>query len=184
MSTNNVPTCPTDCNSLLPVNSYDICKQTIATGEIERIYLANGNAECFTDWASSVEWLARISETSMDPDAIRQFRGIGDLPAAANDETEISLGQKYYGEKTFTVNFDIEDVSAENYAFLRYLECQTTVKLWFESGGYLFGGNCGEDVNINVNYQIERGQKTLHHIMMVITWDNAFSPERTVSPIA
>lgn len=184
MSTNNVPTCPTGCTSLLPENTYDFCTQNIITGEIERIYLANGDAECFTDWTGVAEWLARISEDSADPDAIRQFRGVGDLPVATNDETMISLGQKYYGEKTFVINFDIEDLSAENYAFLRYLECQTTVKFWFESGGYLFGGNCGENVNINANLQIERGQKSLHHIMLVITWDGDFHPERCVSPIA
>ena len=184
MSTNNTPTCPTGCTSLLPENTYDFCVQTIITGEIERIYLANGDAECFTDWTTSTEWTARISEDSGDPDAIRQFRGIGDLPVGTNDETDISLGQKYYGEKSFVVNFDIEDCSESNYSFMRFLECQATIKMWFEAGGYLFGGNCGLDVNINANYQIERGQKTLHHIMLVITWDNDFSAERCASPIA
>lgn len=184
MSTNLNPACPENCDSLLPENTYNICKQNIASGEIGRIYLANGNAECFTDWTALPEWLARISEDSLDPDAIRQFRGIGDFPAGSNDEVVISLGQKYYGEKTFVVNFDIEDVSDENYNFLRVLECQNTVKMWFEAGGFLFGGNCGIDVNINANYVIERGQKSLHHIMLVISWDYNYHPERTASPIA
>lgn len=184
MSTNVNPVCPTGCDSLLPINTYDECKQNIITGEIEKIYLASGAAECFSDWTLPTEWLNRISETSLDVNSIRMFRGIGDLPAATNEETIISLGQKYYGEKTFVINFDIEDCSDDNYEFLRYLECQTTVRFWFEAGGYLWCGNCGELVNINANYQIERGQKTLQHIMLVISWDNDFHPQRVISPLA
>lgn len=184
MSANNTPTCPTDCTSLLPVNTYDVCKQDIYTGEIERIFLATVDAECFTDWTLPTEWTARISETSLDPDAIRMFRGIGDFPVATNDETEISLGQKYFTEKTFVVNFDVEDCSSDNYNFMRQTECQFTMRLWWEAAGLLFGGNCGVLVNVNANYNVERGQKTLHHIMFTFTWDDNYHPERCASPVA
>ena len=184
MSTNNVPSCPTGCNSNLPENTYDFCVQHIVTGEVEEVFLARGDAECFTDWTLPGEWAARISEDSLDPNAIRRFRGIGDFPAGANETIDISLCQKYYTEKTFTLNFDVEDVSDENYAFMRSLECNQVVKGWFAAGGKLFGGNCGLDVSVGANYVIERGCKTLHKIMLVFTWDSQFSPERCTNPIA
>jgi len=184
MSTNNIPSCPTDCTSVLPSNEYNYCTPAIATGEIERAYLASADAECFTDWTSITEWTARISETSTDPDTIRRFRVVGELPEGTGDEVLISLGQKYFTEKTFVVNIETEDVSDTNYTFMRWLECQQTIKLWFEAGGKLFGGNCGLDVNVKPNYKIEKGRKTLHKIMMVFTWDSKFSPERTDSPFA
>jgi hypothetical protein len=183
MSTNNKPVCPDGCESNLPENTYNFCKQAIETGEVEEVFLARGDAECFTDWKLPGEWAARISMDSLAPAAIRRFRGIGDFPAGASDAIDISKAQKFYTEKTFTLNFDVEDVSDENYEFMRSMECNNVVKGWFAAGTKLFGGNCGLDVSVGANYVIERGQKTLHKIMLVFTWNDQFSPERTSNPI-
>jgi len=183
MSTNTSPTCGTDCNSLLPSDHYDFCKPTLQFGEIEMVYLAAGNAECFSDWTLPTEWLARISDAAVGVDYIRRFAVIGDMPAGSNDEIMISLGRKVYTPKTFNLNLDIEDVDDLNYTFMRYLECNETVKCWFKAGNVLFGGNCGLDVNINANYTIERGRKTLHKITLAVTWEEDFSPQRCTSPI-
>jgi len=184
MSSNVNPVCPTGCDSTLAENTYDFCKQHIVTGEVDHVYLANGNAECFTNWALPGEWAARISTDSLDPNAIRRYRGIGDLPLGAADEIDISLCQKYQTEQTFTLNFDVEDVSDENYNAMRTMQCGGILKGWFSGGGKLFGGNCGLDVSVKAGYQIERGCKTLHKIMLVFSWENQFSPERTTNPIA
>ena len=183
MSANLTPTCPTNCNSLLPSDHYDFCKPTLNFGEIEMIYLAPGNAECFTDWALPTEWLARISDTAVGINYIRRFAVIGDQPAASNEEIPISLGRKVFTPKTFTLNLDIDDTDDLNYAFFRTLECNEVVKLWYKAGNELFGGNCGLDVSINANYTIERGRKTLHKIIFTVTWEDDFSPERVTSPI-
>ncbi len=99
MSINTKPTCPEGCTFVLPENTFDVCQSDVHTGEIEILYLASPDAECFTDVTSLAEWTARISATSADPDAIRRFRVIGDIPAAAAEAVDISLGQKYYGEQ-------------------------------------------------------------------------------------
>lgn len=185
MSTNTNPSCPTGCTFQLPENTFDFCRSDIHTGEIEILYLAAPGAECFTDVTSLVEWNNRLSATSNDPNAIRRFRVIGNMPVGTGDAIDISLGQKYYTEKEFTVNIEIEDNSDENYAFMRYLECQFTTKAWFQTaGGDLFGGVCGIDVNINVGNQIENGQSSIHKQMWTLTWKAKFSPERSVSPLA
>ena len=185
MSTNTIPTCPTDCTGVLPENTFDFCRSDVHTGEIEILYLAASEAECFTDWTALAEWTARLSTDSVDPDAIRRFRVVGTQPAASQDATDISLGQKYYGEKEFTLNIELEDISDENYEFARNMECNVLVKAWWATaGGDLFGGNCGEDVSISSNLQIEAGQNSIHKLMWTITWKNKFSPERTTSPMA
>lgn len=184
MSTNQNPSCPAGCDSVLLENTYDYCVQTIVTGEVSEVFLGNGNSQCFTNWKLPGEWAARISTTSTDPDAIRRFRGKGTLPEGTADEVEISLCQKWYSEKTFTLPFEIEDVSDENYEFMRSLECNNILKGWFASGGYLFGGNCGLSVSVKANYKIDAGCKTLHKIMLTFSWENQFSPERCLNPIA
>ena len=184
MSTNTNPVCPEGCIGTLAENTYNFCQQHIVTGEVDHVYLASGAAECFTDWTLPGEWAARISADSLDINAIRRYRGMGDFPEGAQDEVDISLCQKYYTEKTFVLNFEVEDVSDENYAAMRQMECNQVIKGWFSAGGKLFGGNCGVDVSVKANYKIERGCKTLHKIMMVFSWENQFSPERTTNPIA
>ena len=189
MSTNTNPTCPTDCVFELPENSFDFCRSNIHTGEIEYLYLAGPDAECFTDVTSLAEWNARISLDSLDPDAIRRFRVVGDMPVATGDVVDISLGDKYYLEKDFVLNIELEDVSDENYDFMRYLECQFKAKAWVQTaGGDLFGGVCGlggaNGVNFGVGLQIERGQSSLHKMMWTLTWKSKFSPERATSPLA
>lgn len=188
MSKNLLPNCPTDCTFQEPENTFDFCKSEIHTGEIEIMYIAAPQAECFTDVTSLTEWNARLSDNSLDPNAIRRFRVVGDMPVGTNDSIDISLGQKYYGEKTFTVNIEIEDNSPENYAFMQLLECNATHKLWLQTaGGDLLGGVCGvaeNGVSINVGYLIEKGQNSMHKQMWTITWKNKFSPDRNVSPLA
>lgn len=185
MSINTIPQCPDNCTFVLPENTFDFCRSDIHTGEIEILYLASPDAECFTDVTSLTEWNARLSTNSLDPDAIRRFRVIGDMPAGASTAVDISLGQKYYGEKEFTANIELEDNSPENYAFMKYLECQFTTKAWFQTaGGDLYGDVCGIDVNISANSTIERGQSSINKQIWVLTWKNKFSPERNTSPLA
>lgn len=185
MSQNTNPNCPNDCTYELPVTSFDICRSDIHTGEIEILYLAGPDAECFTDVESLAEWTARVSNTSLDPDAIRRIRVIGDMPVGTSDPIDISLGQKFYPEKDFTINLETEDTSDANYALMRFLECGGQVKAWTQTaGGDGFGGICGMDVNINTGYQIERGQGSIHKIIFTLTFKAKHTPERFDHPLA
>ena len=183
MSTNVNPACPDGCTGSPAENTYNYCKQDIETGEVEEVFIAAGDSECFTDWKLPGEWAARISQDSPDPNSIRRFRGIGDLPAGASDAVVISKGDVFNTEKTFTLNYDVEDVSDANYEFMRTIECNGKLKGWYAAGAKLFGGNCGIDISIGANYVIERGQKSLHKIVFVFTWNNQHSPERCTNPI-
>lgn len=185
MSNNTNPTCPTGCEFPLPSNTFDFCQSEIHTGEIEILYLAAPEAQCFTDLTSLVEWNARISATSTDPDAIRRFRVIGDMPAGTSEGVDISLGQKYFGEKEFTANIEIEDNSDLNYELMRAMECNHTVKAWLQTaGGDLFGDICGIEANVMVANVIERGQNSIHKQMWTLTWKAKHSPVRVTSPLA
>jgi hypothetical protein len=169
MSTNVKPSCPVDCTFQEPETTFDFCKSDIHTGEGEILYLAAPNAECFSDVTSLAEWTARISNDSLDPNAIRRLRVVADMPAGSGESVDISLGQKYYGEKSFTINVEIEDNSPENYILLQLLHCNSTHKAWLQTaGGDLLGGVCGlsdNGVSIDANYVIEKGQNSMHKQM-------------------
>jgi len=183
MSVNTCPTCPTGCNTLLPDLDFNYCSPNIIYGEITHIFLAAGDAQCFSDWNVLGEWLARVDNTTDGIDYIRYMHVKADKPVGEADTIEISLGRKVKSPMSYTLNIEVDDLSALNYEFMRLSQCNTSFKLWFSAGGYMFGGNCGIDVILNLDYQIERGTKSIHKIIGTATWEADCSPDRIVNPL-
>ena len=179
-------TCPSGCTTALPAVKFDKCAPKVNLSEIERIYVAKPTAAAFADWKLATEWTTRISETdSTGDDAIRPLIVIGDKPAPANVIKEISNGRKLPVRKDHTLNVTIDDVSDENYDFMRTLECGGQVKIWYETaGGYLYGGNEGIDATMVLDDVLNRGRDEIETLTGTITWSAKFHPERTLSAIA
>lgn len=184
MSANSTPTCPTGCGGVLPSLDFDYCDPVLGYGEIDHIFLAAYDAECFTDWESLTEWTARLDNTSTDTNAIRWLHAMGDKPIAERDENEISLGRKVKSPGSFTLNIDIDDVSDLNHEFMRVSQCNNLFRMWYAAGDFLWGGVCGIEAIVNLDYLIERGSKSIQKISGTITWEAAFSPERCDNPMA
>lgn len=178
------PTCPDGCDFQLPVLSFDICTPSVAFGEITHLYIAAGDAAGFTDVTDLAEWTARLSDDSVDADAIRTLHVIADLPAASAEEIVISLGRKVYSPADHVINVEIDDVSDSTYEFARATSCNTGYKVWFATPEYIFGGTEGIDAMLNLRPQIERGIKSVNKLVGTVTWSAKFSPERHVSPFA
>lgn len=184
MSVNNVPTCPTGCSSILPDLEFDFCSPVHSFGEVSHVFLAALDAECFTDWTQLGEWTSRLNNTSDDINAIRFMHVSADSPAPERDTIETSLCRKVKTPATFTLNIDVDDVSDLNYAFMRASQCNTLFRMWYVAGDYIFGGNCGVEVMLNLDYIVERGCKTIHKIMGTATWEDPYSPERATNPLS
>jgi hypothetical protein len=181
------PQCPVGCGTMLPIVNFDLCDPTISFGEIERIVIGSGDADCFTDWTDLAEWTARIDNDSLvdtTPSILREFHVIADLPAAAADEVIISMGRKVYSPATHTIAVDIDDLTAENYEFARLTSCNTQYKIWFFTKSFMYGGDCGILANVNLRPVIERGQKSINKLSGTISWEAQFSPERAESVFA
>jgi hypothetical protein len=184
MSVNNVPVCPTGCSTILPDLEFNFCSPVNSFGEISHVFLAALDAECFTDWTSSVEWLARLNNTSDDINAVRFMHVSADFPLGERDTIETSLCRKVKTPASYTLNIDVDDVADLNYTFMRASQCNTVFRMWFVAGDYLFGGNCGVEVILNLDYLIERGCKSIHKISGTATWEDPYAPERIANPLA
>ena len=184
MSVNN-PTCPTGCDSYLIDVDFDYCNPDIEFGEIDHIYVMAQTGSNLNNWENLAEWNTRKAlDPTSDVDAIIDLHVMADQPPKEQEEIEISLGRKIYTPSTFTINYDIDDVSDDNYEFMRWLECNTVFTVWYSANETLFGGNTGIDVNMTGSYQVERGQKSLQKIVGTVKWESEFSPERTTNPMA
>lgn len=180
-----VPTCAGNCDEDLAPVSFDDCQPKVAFSEIRRIFIAKKAAAPFNNWKAAGEWVARINQTTTTGnDYIRPLTVIADKPAAASVFKEISNGRRVVIGKDHTINFTIDDISDENYEFMRTLECGGEYRFWYETeGGYMFGGNEGFLARVDANSVLNRGRDEIETINGVMTWRTKFHPERAISPI-
>ena len=178
------PICPTDCESALGAVSFDDCAPNIVASEIKRIFISKSNSAAFEDWKTAAEWTTRMAQSGVTADAIRTLTVIGDKPAPSSVTKDISNNRKWVVGKDHTVNFTVDDVSQENYEFMRSTECGGKYRMWYEThGGYLYGGNEGIKCSIVVDLVGNRGVDEIETLNGVATWRAKFSPERALSPI-
>jgi len=183
MSVNN-PTCPTGCDSYLVAPNFDYCDPDVQFGEIDHIYLMAQEGANLANWESLAVWTARLAlDPTEDTDAIIDLTVIGDQPVAESEEIEISEGRKIHSPSQFVINFEIDDVSDENYELMRLLECNFLVRAWYSANETLFGGNTGIECTLHAKYQIERGRRSLQKIVGTMKWESKYSPERTTNPM-
>lgn len=179
-----LPTCPTDCSSALAPVNFSQCNPEVVLSEIRRIFIAKANTPAFTDWKLITEWTTRISEDAVTDGAIRPITVIGDKPAPAAVVKELSNGRRKNVGKDHTINYTIDDVSEENYEFMRTVECGGLYRIWYETeGGYLYGGNTGILVTLTGDDLLNRGRDEIETIAGTATWRSKFHPDRILSPI-
>lgn len=180
-----VPTCSNSCDANLATVNFSDCAPEVVFSEIRRVFLAKSTAAAFATWGQAAEWTTRLSQTSVSgDDYIRPLTVIADKPAATGVVKDISNGRKKTIGKDHVINFTIDDMSQENYEFMRSLECGGEFKMWYETeGGYMYGGPDGIKVNVDANVVNNRGREEIETINGVITWRDKFSPERVLSPI-
>lgn len=183
MSVQN-PICPEGCDFQLPSLSFDFCSPEVSFGEITHIYLAAGDAAPFTDVESLQEWTARVSDNSVDANAIRDLAVVADLPAASAEEIVISLNRKIFSPAEHVINVEIDDVSPETYEFARSTSCNTGYRMWFSTPEHIYGGTDGILAMVNLRPQIERGAQSVNKLVGTITWSAKFSAERNINPYA
>lgn len=176
--------CPNSCETALPEVKFSKCSPNIVLSEIVRIFVGKKTTQPFNNWKDASEWTQRLSETANTANAIRPLTVIADKPAGSPVVKEISNGRKYNLRKDFTVNIEIDDVSPENYEFMRVTQCGGEYKLWFETaGGRIYGGNEGIDASLVLDNVLGRGKDEIEKITGTASWSDKFSPEMALSPI-
>ena len=176
--------CPNSCETALPEVKFSKCSPNIVLSEIVRIFVGKQTTQPFNNWKDASEWTQRLSETANTANAIRPLTVIADKPAGSPVVKEISNGRKYNLRKDFTVNIEIDDVSPENYEFMRVTQCGGEYKLWFETaGGRIYGGNEGIDASLVLDNVLGRGKDEIEKITGTASWSDKFRPEMALSPI-
>ncbi len=178
---------PVDCSSFaLP----DVLFQTCAAAynahesEITDIWLVettDGIANSLpVTWYDTADW-----DTTGFTGA-QHLTVIGDKPLSAVSEIIVARKWVKTTRRTHTLNADITDMPLENYNFIRAVQLQPTIAMWFKTmDGYIFGGANGVVADVkNAGNILGRGDGTLLTGQMEIEWDCDCDPEGAIDGIA
>lgn len=176
--------CPTSCTDPLPDVDFSICAPEIHTGEISNIYITTAENGELTDENDATEWATRMALLSANPLKIRTLVVLADKPAPEESEITISNDRTVVGEKTHTLNIDIDETNQVNYEFLRKMECGQKILIWYKTAdGLLYGGASGIAGTLRLNEVIPRSRKELVVFTGTFKWNSKTAPCRTVSVI-
>lgn len=178
------PNCPTDCSSALPVMDFSKCAPKTNAAQFQKIYMT-GIGWSLSDWTQSSEWVSRLSNAANLPDAIRTMHVIASKPKPESNVIPLSLGRKKQGTKKHSIPFKIDETNFTNLEMVRTFECGGQVLIWAEtSGGLLMGGNSGIEASIEIDVIITDDSGAIITIEGQFTWEEQFTPEFILSPIA
>lgn len=181
--------CPTSCDAItLPSPNFADCPNGVIDelSEIGEIFLddltttgGEGSDELdFTNLPKEV--------TGAGPgwygSAHRLFV-IGDLPAAENTTRTLPKGWTKKTGSTWTMTVDILDATAENYAFIRHLQCGQRVGLaWKTNGGFIYGSVIATVQS--ADWLLARGEDSYAIGQIVLTFKAPCLPPRAEDPEA
>lgn len=175
-------TCPTGCQNDVPAVSFDECNPIVDFSEVDKVYLCAINNP-LADWTDATEWAARIDNSGVAANDIRELWVSGELPEPERTSTEIDNERDVWSPMKFTMPVVIYELNLTNYDFVRQLQCGGEYLMWYSSGEYMYGGTDGIEVNIKASHLITKGPKEANTLNLEITWDAKHNPERITNPL-
>lgn len=174
------------CAQSMPdlAGAFDYCAPNYVFGEIEEIIIAPLEVESGdpypSDITSEAAWDDLLAPDAGDPIAFKiPVRGTIDEPDRPIIET--SLYRKAYPPKTYNLPVNVDDLSDKAFDELLKLT-NTRVRMWYISGGYLFGGTFGIEADTDSWPVIEEGEDAMHRVHIHFSWRTKERIQRVASP--
>lgn len=173
-------------NSQQPAVSFAECAELVQQNEsqIHGVLLCDLNATDPTAPATAAP--VALSDLAAWEAVIGDLAGqwklldvIGDIPEAEQTERIISKGRVKKSLKTFTINFDVDDTTDENYAFMRYCESSPEKIMYYYDKDYLYGPVKCQITRANAPKA--RGEDSYDVFVFSARWEHEHHPPRTTS---
>ena len=179
------------CGSpVLPPVAFNYCAPDIRPGQITKILITRDtSADVMTSASDLAEWNTRINASSVIPGSgaapIRELTVVASLAAPDVTEQDISGGRKYRGKPEHKIAYKIDELSLGNINDLMHdyqVAGAATVKMWFVSGGLLFGGNTGISASVSSHLVIPEDINAVSTIEGEFSFKDYFPDGVIVSP--
>lgn len=185
--------CPADCDAAntLPAipASQDCAAYPQTLSQIGHLYIMpTGATNPWTNWSTTPTATANaIDNTEALNAKTKWLVGIGELPVPEKTVTEYPLLKSKTTDKLYTLTFRVLNLDAEQYEFLRQLQCGTLgFTFWYgDLGDWLYGlsGGIVPDM-VNVRFPKGNGNTDKNVGIIILSWKADGDPERRVNPHA
>lgn len=105
---------------------------------------------------------------------------VGDLEEAQQDERIVSKKRIKKGNKTFRLNFDVDDTNTTNYNLMVQLEASPVKFLYYYDDDYLYGPVRAQIIRANAPKP--RGEGSYDAFLFTATWQHPHHPPRVENP--
>jgi len=182
------PVCPTDCSTaVLGAVAFDNCNPAFVDAQIDHVYICADLEEPLADWTDAAEWATRISQTGTGADAVRDLLGIGSVAEPDITTTERAGGLIDKSAGKYTLQFEIDQASANNHSFIQKLACNTSVLLlgFSVTGGKMFGYEEGITAKVQKCSPVISNSKTdVIKYVLELVWESNCAYSMIPNPLA
>jgi hypothetical protein len=151
MSCNSWLSCPQDCDTsvLLPAitNEQDCANYPIYNSQLYALYIFPDGSNLPNPWNTAEGWEGVVQNPVNTPDAPvgKWLAGFGGIPESDTQVVMYPKRQAKVTKQSFTLEFEVRNLSQAQYEFLRALQCgQLGFVFWVQTvADRLFGGPTG-----------------------------------------
>lgn len=194
MALNSFPSlCPTDCNGTLNYPAIeadqDCTSYTIDYSELTDLWIQPSGATApFSAWVPGVYTVtpepANIDNTDTTNAASKWLVGAGGVAVPDKTTEELPKRRDRISLRTYTVTFNIPNVSDAMYEFGRSAQCgDTSFTFWYANLTHVFGSATGiEPKSFDCDFPLDEGRDGRTRMIITLTFEAKVDPERRVKP--
>ena len=189
---NTFLTCPADCDDALDFGAIDVNQDCTAYqqkySQVCDLIIQPDAANAPLDWtgAPTVSAVAgEVDNTNTDGTKSKWLVGEGGVPVPEKITDEYPKRKSKTSFRTYTLVFNVKNLSDDQYAFLQQVQCgNTDFKIWYANvGGHIFGGTTGIDIaSIDADLPLDESRDGKEVGTITITWDADGDPTRGDAP--
>lgn len=133
-------------------------------------------------WHNPLNYPTESGHFSNAGTGMRHLIVIGDKPISEITEVTVAKRWSLITNRGHIVNIDVTDMSIPNYDFIRALQFQPTVAIWYRDiDGYMYGGANGIVCDIqNAGNIANRGEGGLLTGQVIFNWNKECDPPAAV----
>jgi hypothetical protein len=187
--------CPADCDEGLqlgPLDDVQDCTDyPLYESQIcDLIIMPNTATTNPFTWADASPYecvvdLEQIVNSSIDGLFSKKFSGIGGVPDPELIRANYPKKKSKVTGRTYTLTFDVLNVTDDQYFTLRQLQCGWTgFHFWFVTlGGFIFGGEFGiEPKDVDATFPHDAADGAYDKCTVKIIWEADGDPDRNHTP--
>ena len=190
---NTFLTCPADCDATFTLGAIavdqDCTNYTQKESQVSDLVITPSTALALPlEWGGAPTIL--VTEREIDNSDVlgeksKHIVGEGGLAAPEKTVDQYPKNKSRTTKRTYTLTFNIKNMTDDQYEFLRQLQCGwTDFVFWYATvGGRIFGGANGiEPDAIDVDFPLSEGRGDKEVAVLTLTWSADGDPDRGDSP--